>query len=92
MIINQCATAGTMESCDIFISVFPFENGIKIELQSTVEKQFGEEIYQTIKEVIVQAGIRNIAIEANDHGALDCTIRARVETALRRAGLNGGEK
>jgi len=32
-----------------------------------------------------ELGVENANVEAVDHGALDCTIRARVTTAVRRA-------
>ncbi len=86
MVIYQKAMAGTLESSDIMVMVEPCENGIEIELQSSVYQQFGENIIETIKDVAQKLGVSSVCISANDHGALDCTIRARVETALRRAG------
>lgn len=85
MVICRVARAGTLESSDISIAVRPNEEGNRIILTSSVEEQFGEAIRSTILEVVEQMGIENAMIEAIDHGALDCTIRARVETALERA-------
>ena len=91
MVINKNAVAGTLESSDIMVVVQPAEHGIHIELQSSVYQQFGDDIIRTIREVAksLEAKASPEAeaafIQANDHGALDCTIRARVETALRRA-------
>lgn len=44
MNIITCASAGTMESSDAYVEIKPCDNGIKIELESVVEKQFGEKI------------------------------------------------
>lgn len=85
MVIRENAVAGTLESSDILVVVQPADHDIHIELQSSVYQQFGEDIIKTIREVTQSLGVEAASIQANDHGALDCTIRARVETALRRA-------
>ena len=85
MVINKNAVAGTLESSDIMVVVQPAEHGIHIELQSSVYQQFGDDIIRTIREVAKSLEAEAAFIQAIDHGALDCTIRARVETALRRA-------
>ena len=52
MKINQ-ATAGTLESGDIMINLSPADNeGISIELNSTVEYQFGKQIRSVIEETL----------------------------------------
>jgi len=77
--------AGTLESSDIMISIEPNEgNGIEIELKSTVENQFGNQIRKVIQEVLEQLGVSDAKVTANDRGALDCTIRARLTTAVNR--------
>ena len=42
MKIKACASAGTMESSDAYVEIKPCDNGIRIDLESVVEKQFGE--------------------------------------------------
>nr|WP_295972644.1 citrate lyase acyl carrier protein [uncultured Bacillus sp.] len=86
MRINKIAKAGTLESNDIFILVMPNENrGIEIELESIVMKQFGKQIKTVILEKVKALGVENVTIKAQDKGALDFTIKARVQTALERA-------
>ena len=78
--------AGTLESGDIFIQVFPADTeGIEIELDSTVAYQFGEQIKKVILETASALGLDRAYIEAVDKGALDCTIRARTTAAIERA-------
>lgn len=86
MEIKKVATAGTLESSDIFVQVEPNENGIELELHSIVYNQFSEEIEKTVREVLNDFDVKNIKIILNDRGAVECAIRARVETALIRAG------
>ena len=85
MVVRRAARAGTLESSDISVTVWPDEEGLTIALTSSVENQFGDAIRASIREVATEMGVTKAAIEAVDHGALDCTIRARVETAIERA-------
>jgi len=84
--ITKVAKAGTLESNDILIMVRPNEGGkIELELESIVMQHFGEVIEQVILHKVKEMGIEGISIKAQDKGALDYTIAARVETAIRRA-------
>lgn len=86
MKLVESAISGTMESSDVMITIRPIkENGIKIDLQSTVEKQFGRQIRTVIEETIKSLGIHDADVIVVDKGALDCTIRARTMTAVYRA-------
>lgn len=85
MNIKKPARAGTMESNDIYIMVQPNDGGVKVEVESIVLEQFGKQIEKTIYDIVNSFGIKNITVIAKDRGALDCTIRARVETAIKRA-------
>lgn len=84
MEIKKSAFAGTMESSDAYIEVFPTNSGITIELESIVEKQFGESIRRTVLSVLNELGVQNAGVRISDRGALECVIRARVETAVLR--------
>ena len=86
MKINKAAAAGTLESNDILVMVMPNESsGVEIELDSIVMKQFGSLIREVILDKIKELKVENIIIKAQDRGALDYTIKARVETAIKRA-------
>jgi citrate lyase subunit gamma (acyl carrier protein) len=86
MELKQASVAGTLESSDIMITLEPGAKGIEVELESVVEKQFGREIRRAITETLKGLDVKNAKIKAVDKGALDCTIRARVKTAVSRAG------
>lgn len=86
MKINKIAKSGTLESNDILIMVMPNDQGgIELQLESIVMKQFGKQIRKTIIDKIEELKIEDIIIKAQDKGALDYTIRARVQTAIDRA-------
>ncbi len=78
------ATAGTLESGDIMVTIEPGE-GLQIELQSSVAAQFGRQIKAVITETLEALGVKDAHVQAIDKGALDCTIRARVTAAAVRA-------
>ncbi len=90
--VIHAGQAGTIESNDILITVMPSEagTGISIELNSPVIKQYGTQIRQVIVETLTSLGIADANIHATDRGALNCTIRARLRTAVLRAGTEGG--
>lgn len=85
MEIKQKAVAGTLESSDMMVTVMPGNDGVKIELESSVENYYGDSIRQTMRKVLEELGVANVQVQATDHGALDCTIRARLTTAIVRA-------
>ena len=77
------ATAGTLESSDVFVTLEPHD-GLQIDIDSVVKNQFGEEILRTVEDVLSELNVRNAKLSIVDRGALDCVIRARVETAVLR--------
>ncbi len=85
MDLKHSAYAGTLESSDIQVLVAPGENGIELELESTVMSQFGKQIRSTILETLENLDVKNAKVKAMDKGALDLTIKSRVETAIFRA-------
>ena len=90
MNILKVAKAGTLESNDILIMVMPNESGkIELELESIVMQQFGDVIERVILHKVKEMGVEGITIKAQDKGALDYTIGARVETAIKRAMVAG---
>ena len=50
-----------------------------------MEYQFGGQIKKVISETLKELGIKQATVKAVDKGALDCTIKARVTTAVVRA-------
>ena len=84
MEIIRCASAGTMESSDVYVEVEPGEAGVQVQLQSVVLDRFGEAIHRTVREVLSELNVEQAKVRVVDQGALECVIRARVETAVLR--------
>ena len=84
--ILKSASAGTMESSDAYVEIEPGRNGLEIHVESVVAQQFGQAIEMAVKDVLQEQQVENAVVRIVDRGALDCVVRARVETAVRRAG------
>ena len=86
--IIKAAIAGTDEKSDAVVSIEPCENGLELEIKSVVMNQFGPAIEASVRDVLAQHGVTNAIVRVADRGALDCVLRARVETAILR-GMEG---
>ena len=83
MELIKSAVAGTMESSDAYVEIEPAE-GLQIQLESVVAQQFGDAIREVVKDVLSEQGVDNARIRVVDRGALECVLRARIETAIVR--------
>lgn len=63
--------------------------GIEIDLQSRVAIYYGENIRQQARQVLAQLAIKHAYLKITDEGALPFVIAARIEAAVKRAGLTG---
>lgn len=88
MKIRRKAIAGTLESSDIMITITEAE-AITVNLISPVSQLYGERIRSVIRKVLDELEIKGAAVDAVDHGALDCTVRARMFAAADRACREG---
>ncbi|MBE5991266.1 MAG: citrate lyase acyl carrier protein [Paenibacillaceae bacterium] len=85
MEIERPAMAGTLESSDCQVTVEPGDGRIDFTLESAVINQYGNQIRKVVLETLSHLGVDNIKISMVDKGALDCTIKARVEAAVSRS-------
>lgn len=89
MIELKKASCGTMESSDVYMELEPIAGETEIVLESVVERQFGDSIRALLSRTLKEEGIENVKLNVVDRGALECTLRARLETLLSRS--RGGE-
>ncbi len=83
--IVKTAMAGTLESSDAMVTVEPSDRGIVVEIKSSVINQFGRQIKSTALETLQNLGVSDAILTIVDQGALDCTLRARIECAVHRS-------
>ena len=86
MKIVKDAMAGTLELSDVLVKVGPSEGSLDVVVMSEVERQFGAQIRRVVAETLGRFAISQGVVIVEDKGALDCTIRARLEAALLRGG------
>lgn len=90
MEITKAAVAGTLESSDCMVTVEPSDDGLELDLESAVIRQYGNQIKKVAFETLDRLDVQNARVSIVDKGALDCTIKARVECAvMRAAGFEG---
>lgn len=85
MTILNCAVAGTLESSDAQVTVEPYSSGILLDISSSVMNQYGRQIRDTVLETLERLDVKNASVTVVDKGALDCTLKARVECAVYRS-------
>lgn len=84
MEILKSASAGTLESSDCMVTVEPGE-GISLDLSSSVMNQYGRQIKAAVLETLERLDVKNANVTVVDKGALECTLKARVECAVFRS-------
>ncbi len=92
-VINHCYTEIDLKifrqylaPADVMIRIAPLDTqDIDLQINSSVEKQFGDAIRTTILEVLARYNVRGVQLNVDDKGALDCILRARLEALLARA-------
>ena len=84
MVIEKSAMAGTMESSDAQVTVEPAE-GLSLSIESSVLNQYGRQIRATVLETLERLDVKDARVTIVDKGALDCTLKARVECAVFRS-------
>lgn len=84
MEILKSAAAGTLESSDCMVTVEPGE-GISLDLTSSVMNQYGRQIKAAVLETLNRLDVKNANVTIVDKGALECTLKARVECAVFRS-------
>ena len=78
---------------DLQVSFEPRESGgIEITLESRVKPYYADAIVSQARRVLEQLEVRHSRLTIHDEGALPFTIAARIEAAVRRAGLGVGRR
>jgi citrate lyase subunit beta/citryl-CoA lyase len=78
---------------DVHVSIEPRESGgLEITLESRVGLYYGSSILIQTRHVLESLGVKHARISIHDEGALPFVILARIETAVKRAGLGVDKK
>lgn len=87
MEITRPAVAGTLESSDCQVMIEEGDGKIDFTLESSVINQYGNQIRKVALETLENLDVKNAKVTIIDKGALDCTIKARIEAAVYRSVL-----
>ena len=87
MEITRPAVAGTLESSDCQVMIEEGDGKVEFSLESSVINQYGNQIRKVALETLENRGVNNAKVKIVDKGALDCTIKARIEAAVYRSVL-----
>jgi len=78
---------------DLHVSIEPRDRGgLEITLESRVGIYYGSSILSQTRQVLESLGVKHARISGHDEGALPFVISARIETAVKRAGLGVDKK
>lgn len=78
---------------DVYVRVERRDRGgLRIELESRVNAYYGDSIRKQAEEVLEALAVGHAQVVIRDEGALPFVIAARIEAAVRRAGLGEGTR
>jgi citrate lyase subunit beta/citryl-CoA lyase len=90
---GEAGHSGAEIRSDLHVRIEPRERGgMDIELESRVKPYYGDSIRRQAEEVLEALGVRHARVQIHDEGALPFVIAARIEAAVRRAGLGEGTR
>lgn len=86
--VAEAGRSGPDVRSDCRVIFEPRESGgVEIELNSRVEPYYGDSIRVQARQVLADLHVEHARLAIEDMGALPFVISARIETAVRRAGL-----
>jgi citrate lyase subunit beta / citryl-CoA lyase len=78
---------------DLHVAIEPRDGGgVEVGLESRVTPYYGDAILAQARQVLETLGVKNAKVSIHDEGALPYVIAARIEAAVRRAGLANANK
>lgn len=90
---GEAGHSGQEVRSDLHVGIEPCKSGgIRIQVESRVEPYYGDAIRRQAEEVLEALGVRHALVHIRDEGALPFVIAARIEAAVRRAGLGEGTR
>src|ERR1022692_1156144 len=84
---------GSEVRSDVHVAFEARDSGeIEVLLESRVAPYYGSAIREQAREVLGELGVRHARVAIHDEGALPFVIAARIEAAVRRAGIALGKR
>ncbi len=83
MNITHDAAAGTLESGDALVRVSPHTT-LDVNVTTSVETQYGDAVRAVVAATLAELDVTTGIVTVVDKGALDCTLRARIQASVAR--------
>lgn len=91
-VIGEAGKRGDKVRSDAWVRVEPKERGgLKLAVKTKVEAMYGDAVRALCRQALETLGVRHASVEVEDSGALNFALAARIETAVKRAGLGEGK-
>ncbi len=75
---------------DLFVSVaLRSSGGVEVDVESKVKAFYGDSLRKAATTALRKYGVKDAHVIVEDKGAMPFVVNARIETALRRAGVTG---
>lgn len=86
---TEAGQRGKDARADCWVRIAPTDvGGVEIDLTSKVESLYGQSIRELVSGELVTLGVANAKVVVEDNGALPFVIMARIESAVRRLGID----
>lgn len=93
LLYSEAGNKGERVRSDCWVGIkLTSENGIKIDLKSKVNVLYGNSIIELVNNMMTFFKISNAEIKIEDSGAIPFVIMARVESAVRKLGVDKEKK
>ncbi|MHB2148870.1 aldolase/citrate lyase family protein [Calditrichota bacterium LG25] len=91
--VFEAGNKGEKVRSDCWVALVPQSSGgLQIELTSKVEKLYGDSIRALVREMMEFFAVKNARVMIEDSGAVPFVLMARIEAAVRKAGLDNGKR
>lgn len=88
--IAEAGRRGDKVRSDCWVQVEPkTRGGLKLTVTTKVEAMYGDAVRATCAKALQALGVQHAVVTVEDYGALDFVLGARIECAVKRAGLGG---
>ena len=88
--IGEAGHRGERARSDCWVRVEARDGGVNLCVKSKVEVMYGDALRRTCREVLGALDVRNATVTVEDQGAVDFVLAARIEAAVKGAGLGAG--
>jgi citrate lyase subunit beta / citryl-CoA lyase len=89
--VSEAGQRGEKVRSDCWVRLEPrASGGLELCVTSKVEAMYADAVQTTCRAVLESLGVKDASVTVEDQGALDFVLAARIEAAVKRAGMGNG--